>query len=130
MIYLQGAVCFLIWIAYGAIQTRRSQAVKAWAGAIPRQKRGLLAAGLMLGSMLPVFVVLNLALQYNGFGKDGMTAIVWLGVAVFGLLFVHGQTLATSLLVTSAYESVTAGRPEASSNQRTHENDDDEATSS
>jgi len=95
-----------------------------------------MAGGLMLGSMAPVFLVLNLALQYNGFGANGMTPIVWLGVCFFGLLFVHGQTLATALVVTSAYEAVTSGRLEASSTQDIQssrdiqENDDHEATSS
>ena len=89
----------------------------------------MIAAGLMVGSMAPVFAVLTLALQYNGFGKSGMAGIVWLGVAAFGFIFVHGQTLATALLVTSAYESVTADRLEASSTKRTQENDDDEAPS-
>lgn len=129
MIYLQGATCFLLWIGYGFMQGRRSQFVRNWAQSTERTRRGLLAAALMLGSMLPVFVVLNLALQYNGFGKNGMSALVWLGVAVFGLVFVHGQTLATALLVTNAYEAVTAERLEASSNHGTHEKDHDKAPS-
>jgi hypothetical protein len=88
-----------------------------------------MAAGLMLGSMAPVFIVLNLALQYNGFGKNGMTLLVWVGVALFGLVFVHGQTLATALMVTAAYESVTAGRTHSSSIHQTHENDDEAPSS-
>jgi hypothetical protein len=82
----------------------------------------------MLGSIVPVFIVLNLALQFKGFGNNGMTPVVWLGVGLFGLVFVHGQTLATALLVTSVVESVTDGRSETSTTQRTQENDDHEAT--
>jgi hypothetical protein len=97
---------------------------------VPRTNRGLLAAALMLGSLVPVFLVLNLALQHGGFGDNGMTPVVWLGVGAFGLVFVHGQTLATALLVTMAQESVTAGRLQASSIQVNQENDDHEAPSS
>ena len=108
-------------------QARRSGEVRVWAQGTARSKRGLLAAFWMLGSILPVFIILNVALQYNGFGKNGMTPVTWLGVSVFGLLFVHGQTLATALLVTSAHETVTAERLQASSNLSPSENDDHEA---
>lgn len=84
----------------------------------------------MLGSLLPVFVVLNLALLHGGFGNNGMTPIVWVSVGGLGLVFVHGQTLATALLVTTAHESVTAARLETSRTQSTQKNDDHEAPSS
>ena len=86
-----------------------------------------MAAGMMLGSIAPVFLFLNVALQYNGFGKNGMAPVVWLGVSGFGLLFVHGQTLATALLVTTAHETVTAERLQASSTLSPQPNDDHEA---
>ena len=89
-----------------------------------------MAAGLMLGSLAPIFVVLNVALLHGGFGNNGMTPVVWLSVCVFGLLFVHGQTLATALLVTTAHEAVTATRLETSRSPSIQENDDHEASSS
>jgi len=127
--WLQGGLCFFIWIAYGVIQTRRSKEIRTWAKSIPQARRGLLAAAVMLGAVVLIFAVLNIALLYNGFGAHGMTIPTWIGVACFGLAFVHGQTLATALLVTSAQESVTAGRIEASSTQGIRENDDHEASS-
>ena len=129
MIWLQGGTCFALWIAYGVLQNRRGLAIKAWAEAIPRAKRGLMAAAIMLGAMVPIFIVLNLALQHGGFSNNGMAPVVWLSVAIFGLAFVHGQTLATALLVISAMESVTATRLEASRTQTIQENDQHEAPS-
>jgi len=117
------------WIAYGVLQSRRTLTIREWTRSVPRTRRGLMAAGLMLGSIAPVFVVLTLALQYGGFGNNGMTPLVWLGVGLFGLIFVHGQTLATALLVTMAHESVTAERLETSTRKVLQENDDHEASS-
>jgi hypothetical protein len=83
----------------------------------------MLAAGLLLGSILPIFVVLTLSLKYNGFGPQGMTPIVWALTAALGLLFVHGQTLATALLVTSAHEAVTEAKQQTSSTTETSQKD-------
>ncbi len=97
---------------------------------MPRPKRGLLAAAWMVGGIVPVFVVLNLALQNRGFSNNGMTPIVWVGVSVFGLIFVHGETLATALLVTLAHQSVTVAASETSSIQSSQEIDHHEASTS
>ncbi len=123
MIWLQGGLCFLIWLGYGVFQMRRAQEVRTWSVSIPRSKRGLLAAGLLVGSIIPIFAALTFSLKLNGFGPNGMKPIVWIAAALLGLLFVHGQTLATALLVTSAQESVTEARREASSTQETSPKD-------
>jgi len=130
VIWLQGGTCFILWIAYGVLQTRRSASIRQWAVSVSRSRRSLLAAALMIGSILPVFAVLTLALQFHGFGNNGMAIGVWLGVSFFGLLFVHGQTLATALLVTVAQESVTGTRVESSRTDTSKENDHHEASSS
>ena len=114
MIWLQGGVSFLIWIAYGVIQNRRSETIRSWALTVPRQRRALLAAAFMIGSIAIMFAALTACLRLNGFTKDGMAAWVWLVVSAFGLLFVHGQTMATALLVATVQESVTS-RPSDSS---------------
>ncbi len=115
VIWLQGGLCFLFWIAYGVIQNRRSEAIRTWALTIPRQRRTLLAAAFMIGSVAIMFGVLATCLRLNGFTKEGMAGWVCLVVGVFGLLFVHGQTMATALLVATVQESVTS-RPSDSSN--------------
>jgi len=102
---------------------RLAQAVRAWSVSIPRSKRGLLAAALLVGSIIPMFVVLTLSLKLNGFGPGGMKPLVWFAAAALGLLFVHGQTLATALLVTSAQEAVTEAKREASSTQESSHKD-------
>ena len=81
----------------------------------------------MLGSIAPVFLALTYAVQHHGFSENGMVLYVWVEVAVLGLLFVHGQTLATALLVTSAHEAVTAARSQASTNTSNPSHQDHEA---
>jgi len=123
MIWVQGGVCFLLWVGYGVYQTRRSDAVRRWAIGVPKTRRALLSAALMLSSTGIVFACLIAALKNGGFGNNGMTLVVWLGVALLGLLFVHAQTLATALLVLAAHQAVTDSRSGSSTNQTHQETD-------
>ena len=114
MIWLQGATCFLLWIAYGVVQTRRSQEIRIWASLMPKGKRVGLATAFMIGSIIVMFATLLGALQMKGFGPAGMTLMTWPIVGIVGLFFVHGQTMATALLLTTLQESVTARHSEPS----------------
>lgn len=130
MIWVQGGVSFLFWITYGVIQSRRSDAIRDWALSVPRKGRILQAITLMFVSILVLFAVLVTCLKNNGFGASGMTSLTWLLVTVFGMLFVHGQTLSTALLVATMQESVTASRLQSSSKHTTQEIHNDEASPS
>jgi len=130
VIWLQGGISFLFWIAYGVVQNRRSGSVRAWALSVPRRRRTLIAVIWMFLSIALIFAVLTLCLHLNGFSNNGMTPIVWVVVTVFGVIFVHGQTMATALLVATAQESVTVARTESSRIQSSQKIDHHEAPSS
>jgi len=92
VIWLQGGVLFR---ALDCLRHLPDQAIAGdnVLGEIdPQAKRGLLAAFLMLGSIVPIFFALNLALQHNGFGNNGCRRSYGLFVGLFGW-FCHGQTL-------------------------------------
>ncbi|MDR3691818.1 MAG: hypothetical protein P4L46_20735 [Fimbriimonas sp.] len=130
MIWLQGGMSFLLWIAYGAIQNRRSESVRSWALSVPKKRRTATAVVWMLGSISIVFAALTACLRIGGFGSNGMTPFVWIVVTVFGAFFVHGQTMATALLIATVQESVTAARLDSSRTQHHQEIDHHEAPSS
>lgn|GEM_PF-1327356 len=114
MIWLQGAICFLLWISYGVLQSRRSQAILSWACSMPKPKRIGIATLFMIGSFILMFGVLLVNLQLKGFTQQGMTAWACILVGLVGLIFVHGQTMATALLLATLQESVTGSRSNSS----------------
>lgn len=101
-------LCFVIWVAYGVIQARRSGILRAKVTAIPRERRALLGAGWMLGGVIAFFLLL-LALPFLGQIADGkVQPFGWVLVALGGLAFVHAQTMGMAYLVSMAQEAVTS----------------------
>ena len=126
----QSLVCFVFWVAYAVAQTRRSTAIRTWAFAIPRTRRGLMAAALFLvPSGLLLCLLLTIAAQH-GIKPDGMQPWAWLVILVGGLGYVHAQTLATALLVSLAHEAVTTPTLGPSDLPNSQGNNTDEASSS
>ena len=117
MIWLQGALSFLVWIGYGVFQSRRSEKIRAQVGAIPRSTRGLLGAALFFVGAMVLLGGLFLVLRGGGFTASGMTAWAWLVVTVLGFAFVHAQTLGMAMLVSLVHENVTKARDSASMNR-------------
>lgn len=117
MIWIQGAVLFVLWIAYGVFQSRRSQAIRKRIGSIPPRRRGLVGASLFVVGGMVLIGGLGIVLQQGGFTANGMTPLAWVVVGLLGLGFVHAQTLATAALVSLAQENVTNGRSTSSMNR-------------
>ena len=107
MFWAQGLFCFLLWIGYGVVQSRRTDMIREKVGGMSRGARGGLGAALMvLGAMVLLGGGLLIE-QAGGFTKTGMTPLGWLIVAAIGLLFVHAQTMAFSMLLSLVQETVT-----------------------
>jgi hypothetical protein len=86
--------------------------------AIPRSRRGLLAAALFVVAAMVLLGGLGLVLQRGGFTSNGMTPAAWIIVTLLGLAFIHAQTMATAMLVTLVQPGVT-NEPDPTSINRT-----------
>src|SRR5690242_522485 len=105
--WAQGLACFLLWIGYGVVQSRRSEAIRVKVGGMSRTARAVLGALLMVGGAALLIGAGLLMDGIGGFAKTGMTPIGWLIVATAGLVFVHAQTMSFAMLVSLAHETVT-----------------------
>jgi hypothetical protein len=105
--WAQGVACFLLWIGYGAFQTRRSHAIRQKMSTLGRGTRATLGGVLMIVGAAALVGGGLLIEQVGGFTKTGMTPLGWLTVALVGLLFVHAQTMAFAMLVSLVQETVT-----------------------
>jgi hypothetical protein len=117
VLWAQAGVSFLVWIAYGIVQARRSEEIRVRVFAMPRNARTVRAVSLMLGGV--VFLGLGLAVvqALGGVTRDGMTLWGWVLVTGVGLVFVHAQAMSMALLVSLALESVTERAPRTSSQE-------------
>jgi hypothetical protein len=115
MIWIQGLICFAIWIAYGFVQSRRSDQIRGKISGQPRSKRAIGGAVIMLLGAGILFGVLVTAHSLGGFTDRGMTIPTFIAIAVAGLGFVHAQTMAMAMLVTLMLDGVvTSGRSSTS----------------
>jgi hypothetical protein len=105
------AVCFVAWIAYGAVLSKRLRRGRA-AAPSPRTAawRAALALFLSLGVIAGAFFGIGALV-----GRSGEIDVsAWLLTAFTGLLFVHLQVLAAEQLVRSAAVGVTNAAPSPS----------------
>lgn len=106
MIWIQGLICFAIWIVYGFVQSRRSDEIRKKLAGQSRKRRAWNGAVFMLAGAAGLFVILILAHGYGGFSANGMTPLTMVAVAVGGLGFVHAQTMAMATLVSLMYDGI------------------------
>lgn len=118
MIWVQGLTCLAVWLAYGVFQSRRSTALRTKLLSIPRSSRGLRGAALMLLGAAALMAALIIAHSLGGFTPNGMTPLTWIGIAVAGLVFVHGQTMAMAILVTLVTDGVVTSESSGPSDQK------------
>jgi hypothetical protein len=117
VIWLQGLLCLAVWIGYGAVQSRRSDEIRRRVTAMPRPARVVRAAALMFGGGGALLFGLLAIHALGGFQPDAMTPAGWLGATLVGLAFVHAQTHAMALVVSTVFEGVTASSPSTSASQ-------------
>jgi len=92
-------VAFVIWIAYGIFQWRRSSALLTKLAEIPSGQRQARATLLLVGSGAMLLAVLY------GVSRVAPTEIPiwgWAVILIAGLGFVHAQTQAAALLISTA----------------------------
>lgn len=109
-------ISFALWIGYGVFQARRSSEIRDRVSRVPRSRRVLIGAGLMILGIAALFVALMAIQSLGAFSGKEMTIPGWLGATFGGLMCVHCQTLAMAMLVSVALEPVTnPHRPSSSS---------------
>jgi hypothetical protein len=107
VIWIQGAVSFLLWIGYGIFQSRRSHLIREQVGRMGRAQRGITGSMLFLVGAMVLIGGLAIVMQQGGFTSSGMTPVAWLTVSLLGLAFVHAQTMGMAMLVSLVHENVT-----------------------
>jgi hypothetical protein len=117
VIWIQGGVSFLLWIAYGVIQSRRSHLIRKQVESISPTRRGILGASLFLVGAMVLIGGLAIILQNGGFTPGGLTPLAWLGATTLGLAFVHAQTMGMAMLVSLIHVAVTNASESTSFNR-------------
>jgi len=117
MIWLQGSASLLLWLAYGFWLWRRACALSG-STRICRSSQATKGALFLICGALMLVVGMWAVLRLGGFGSDGMTAFGWLGVSALGLVFVHMQAAAASVLIGLAESAVTKAPEGASFEQK------------
>ena len=121
MFWVQALTSFALWIGYGIYKARNSTALRLKLLDIPRGRRPLYGAGLMILGSAVLFGVLLLAFTLGGFTQNGMSALAWIAVAVAGLVFVHCQMLSMAMLVTLVMDGGVTSREGRTSDQKESE---------
>lgn len=111
----------MLWIAYGALLWRRSEAIRSHAGKGSRTGRAVRAALMLFGGAALLLTCLVQLQNAGGFTRTGMTPFAWAAVTVAGLVFVHLQTMAAAILVLLVQEPVTTGARPTSVQQESEE---------
>lgn len=96
---------FVLWLAYGVWQWKRSSAWLSRMETIPRGKKPLLGMAYLFGGAAVLLAGLYGVYQLGGFPKQGIAPWAWPICALCGLGFVHAQVTAGALLVSMAVTS-------------------------
>jgi hypothetical protein len=107
-------VVFLLWIAYGIYQWRNGPRLLAKLRQIKAASRRLWGTTLLVASA--AFLLGSLyGLSNVSPAKEGLTIGQWVAVAIIGLIFVHGQTMACAMLLSLGDLGVSNAQSSASS---------------
>jgi len=99
MIWVQSSVCFLVWIVYGLIMRRETPRFRHWIASIPRTRKVIYGAALLLYGMFKLIGGL-FGVRYLGLIQHGQfTLSGFLIVAVVGTLFIHSQVMGAMLMI-------------------------------
>lgn len=90
---------FVLWLAYGVWQWRRSAQLYERLSGIPVRKRMVNATLLLLGSAVALVAVFYLIQQSS---PKVIPPWGWAVLIVAGLGFVHAQTLAAAMIISTA----------------------------
>lgn len=123
---LQGVVSFGIWILYGVFLSRRSLQLRQRVQRMSRTVRGIRGGMTMIGALVILlggFTGISLA---GWMTPKGFTPLGWLAATLFGLAFVHAQTMSMAMLVSLAVPDVTSPAPGASVPNETARTEDHE----
>ena len=93
---------FVLWLAYGVWQWRRSASLLAHVNAVPRHRKPVLGLSYLVGGAIVLLAGLYGVYAMGGFPKQGVAAWAWPICALCVLVFVHSQVTAGALLVSMA----------------------------
>lgn len=100
MIWLQGGICFVFWIAFGLLIRRHSDRVRDRMANRSRGVRVALGSVVLLGSAALLFLGLYGIYALGGLVNGQLTLWAVPLVLVFGLVFIYLQILAAAAMIT------------------------------
>ncbi len=93
---------FVLWLAYGVWQWKRSSSWLLRMQAISRNRKPFLAMAYLFGGASILLASLYGVYAMGGFPKQGIAGWAWPICAAAGLVFVHAQVTAGAMLVSMA----------------------------
>lgn len=108
MVWTQGLVCFIGWLAFGWWLRLRSNRLKMLVTNQSRKARTLLASVGIIASGLFLIAGLALVTALGGMTRNGLTGLGWIGVFVVGLVFIAGQVVSAGAMVSLFRPEVTS----------------------
>lgn len=85
MIWAQGSLCLVLWIAFGYWSSR-----KAWSADLP--KKPWSGIGLMVLGAVVMFTGMAALVSMGGMRNGVLTPMGWIGSGFFGLIFIGAQS--------------------------------------
>jgi hypothetical protein len=119
---MQGAVCFLGWIGYGAWFRSRSGALKERMHGTSRGRRVVLGSLGIIGSAILLLAGMLGLQALGGLREGGLTLWAWPLVFLLGLGFVHMQVMGAAAIITLVQDEETSPRARASESAQGKEN--------
>lgn len=107
MIWAQGGICFLAWLAYGVAMRRRSERLRTSLRTLSRPRMVLLSSACFVGSIVGLLAGLYLLSSWGGIEQGILVWWAWVAVAAIGIGFVHLQVLGAAALVTMVQQDET-----------------------
>lgn len=110
MIWVQGAICLLLWVGFGYWLSRKAMvanlAKKPWAG-----------IGLMVLGALVMFSGMFVMAEFGGMVDGRLTALGWVTAAVLGMVFCGAQSYGAVWVLRSVIGEETRDNGGASKNE-------------
>ena len=100
MIWLQGGICFVFWIAFGLLIRRHSDRLRDRMASQSRGVRVALGSVVLLGSAALLFGGLYAIYALGGLVNGQLTLWAVPCVLIFGLFFIYMQILAAAAMIT------------------------------
>lgn len=114
MIWTQGAICFIFWIALGWGMRRKNEVIYARMKGLSRRVRVLIGSVGLIGAMILLTGGLALIGMNGGVQRGQLVPWAWVLVTLLGSGFVVAQVLGAAAMITAVEEEQSLLRAQSS----------------